>query len=140
MADTVVIPDAEEDGGTAAESAREAAVAEGAAQVRLEQAEEAANEAEAAAEVALEAAKANIEAGGAVAEATMAAEGAAQQATVSAEMVHEALQAQTAAIAALTEELKASHKQQMPAEQTKTAPKTDKPPGQQSHWYYKKLF
>jgi len=55
---------------------------------------------------------------------------------VSAEMVHEALQAQTAAISALAEELKASRKQAAPAGPPRSKPPGDEAPGKPSHWYY----
>lgn len=111
------------------EAAHAAAAAEGAAEVHTEQAAEAAGEAAAAAEVALAAAQANIESGAAVAEATEIAEAAAEQATVSAEMVHEALLAQTQAITALTEELRAGRQQTAPPAPGKRSKRDRQPSG-----------
>ena len=121
MADTVVIPGDDDAGGpsTPEQSAHEAAVAEGATAVHTENAQEAAAEAQAAAAVALAAAEANIESGAAVEQAAEQAGSSAAVASVSAEMVHEALTAQTAAINALAEELKAART---------AGPKEDKPP------------
>lgn len=128
MAEVVVSESEAPDTGTAELSAHAAAVAEGATAVQAELAAEAAGEAKAAAEVALGAAAANMEAGLAVEQATVTAEGAAQQATVSAEMVHEALQAQTAAITALTEQMAADRKAAAPPEGKRRAPR-DREPG-----------
>jgi hypothetical protein len=100
---------------TAELSAHEAAVAEGATAVNAALAVEAAGEAKDAAELALAAAQANVETGLAVADGVQSAQASADVATVSAQMVHEALTAQTAAISALTEELKASRKSARPA-------------------------
>jgi len=117
-------------GGMAVESAHAAAVAEGGAAVLAESAGESAGEAKAAAEVALSAAAANMEAGLAVAEATEVAQSSAQQATQMAQMIQDALTAQTGAINALAEELRASRKQAAPASPpSRTQP--DRPPGGQ---------
>jgi hypothetical protein len=114
---------------TAEAAAHEAAVAEGATAVQAAQAGEAAEEAKAAAELALEAAKVNVESGAAVEAGVQAAQAAAGEATVSAQMVHEALGAQTAAITALTEELRASRKQQAAPAEPRKSPPPDRAPG-----------
>ena len=93
-----------------------------------EQAAEAAGEAKAAAEVALSAAAANMETALEVAEATQVAQGSAEQATQMAQMVADALAAQTGAINALAEELRASRKSQAPAE-PRSRPAPDHEPG-----------
>lgn len=108
MADVTVETSEDVGEGIADESARMAAVAEGASAVNAGLAAQAAGEAGEAAEAALSAAQANIESGAAVADAAETAQAAAASAGVSAEMMHEALLAQTAAITALTEELRAS--------------------------------
>jgi hypothetical protein len=137
MADVLVEGD-QEAVTPAEQSAHEAAVAEGATAVQAESAAEAAEEAKLAAEVALDAARVNVESGATVAEATAQAQGAAESATVSAEMVMDALAAQGAAIAALTEEFKNSRKTAAPAE--KPAASHDRPPSgeakKRSHWYF----
>jgi hypothetical protein len=121
------------------QSAHDAAVAEGAAEVHEEHAEESADEARAAAEVAASAAQANIEAVGMAAEAAQAAEGAAGVAVEAESRVVEAIQAQSAVIASLVDELKASREaaasKPEPDKPTKTA---DKPPSKRGlgHRYY----
>src|SRR5487761_766525 len=116
MAGEIIIEGDDEAVVTPAEqSAHEAAVAEGATAVHGEIAAQAAEEAKEAASIALD---------------------AAQQATVSAEMVHDALAAQTAAITALTEELRNSRKQ-APQEGPAKKPPGDRPPGERrTHGYY----
>lgn len=110
-------------GGPAVESAHAAAVAEGAAEVHTEQAEQASGEAKAAAEVALSAAAANMETAMQVAEATEVAQSSAQEAASYAAMIQEALAAQTGAINALAEELRASRKSAVPeGKPARTAP------------------
>jgi hypothetical protein len=138
VAEVIAVGD-DDGGGTpgAAESAHVAAVAEGATIVQAQQAAESAEEAKAAAEVALAAAEASIETAVETEGATQTATVAAEQATVSAEMVHQALLAQTAAIEALTQEMKASREQarkQGPAE-PKPAAEPDTEPAK-GHWYY----
>lgn len=137
MAGEIIIEGDDEAVVTPAEqSAHEAAVAEGATAVHGEIAAQAAEEAKEAASIALDAAKANMDAALPVAAATEQAQAAAQQATVSAEMVHDALAAQTAAITALTEELRNSRKQ-APQEGPAKKPPGDRPPGERrTHGYY----
>lgn len=138
MAETVVVgSDADASGtSTAEQAAHEAAVAEGATAVHTEDAQEAAAEAKAAAEVALAAAEANITSGAAVEQAAQQADSSAAVASVSAEMVHEALTAQTAAINALAEEMKAS-RQAAPKESKGSAPPGDKAPESKIPFYYR---
>ena len=129
MADTVIVGD---EGGAAApssaeQSAHEAAVAEGATAVQAMSAAESAAEAKAAAEVALAAAEANIAGGAVVEEAAAEAAQSAAQAGVSLEMLHEALQAQGAAIEALTAEMHASRKQSAGPEKSRPAPPDQEP-------------
>lgn len=102
---TVVIP---EDGNNdqADDSAQAAAVAEGAAGVRAEQAAEAAEDATVAAELAVSAARANEETAAGTAEAAMIAENSATEAGAARDAVLVALNAQTAALSSLTEELR----------------------------------
>jgi hypothetical protein len=108
------------------ESARMAAVAEGASSVNAGIAAQAAGEAQEAAEAALSAAQANIESGAVVGEAAGQAREAAAEAASYAEMTLQALNAQTAAITALTEELRASRQPAAPPEKRK--PKRDREP------------
>lgn len=113
---------------TAEASAHVAAVAEGASAVQAQQAAESAAAAEAAAEAALIAAEENAKTAEAVIQATAQAETSAAAADISAEMVMDALKAQTAILAEVREELKASRKQATPAE-PKPAPAPDREPG-----------
>jgi hypothetical protein len=139
LADVVVSEaDAGEAGdSTAALSAHEAAVAEGATAVQAELAGEAAEEAVAAAEVALAAAEANIEAGMAVEAGVSSAAESAAVATVSADMVHEALQAQTAAIQALADELRRSREAEPKPRASHSEP--EQAPARKAPWYYRQL-
>jgi hypothetical protein len=140
VAETVVVGDDDSsDPGTAAESAHQAAVAEGATGVQTDLAQEAADQATAAAEIALGAAEANIAAGAVVESAVATADGAAAVATVSAEMVQEALAAQTAAIHALTEELALQRKAAPAPDKPKSKPAEDASPGKQVPGYYRKI-
>lgn len=140
MTETVVVGSgAPEDGAqTVAESAHEAAVAEGAVQVQAQQAAESAAEAQAAAEVALAAAEANIQSGAAVEGAVASANESAAVASISAEMVHEALQAQTAAINALAAELKAG-RQKPSKDNGDGEPPGDRTPAQKEHFINRKV-
>ena len=106
---TVVIP--EGDPAETEESAHAAAVAEGAAIVHEENAEDAAAEAAAAAAVATEAAAANLETAAGTADAAFVAESSAADAGAARDAVLEALTAQTAALSSLTEELRMSREQ-----------------------------
>lgn len=120
------------------QSAHDAAVAEGAAEVHEEQAEEHADEARAAAEVAAQAAQANI---AAVGEASEAAEVATSAATVAADAesrVVEAIQAQSAVIQSLLDEVRASREAAARPVPEKTPSKPDKPPARKGfgHRYY----
>lgn len=127
---TVVIPEGE--GGETEESAHAAAVSEGAAEVRQEQAAEAAAEAEQAAEVATEAAAINIATAEGTAEAAAVAEDSANEAGAARDAVLEALNAQTIALSSLTEELRAS-REQSTASPTPAKPKkakADRPPAE----------
>ena len=110
-------------------SAHEAAVAEGATAVIAANAQESAAEASAAAEVALAAAEANIASSDTVVQAAEQATQSAAQAGVNAEMVHEALLAQTRAIAELTAELQASRKAQAPPAEKPQRAAPDREPG-----------
>lgn len=143
MADVVVSGGGDSgDAQTVAEAAHEAAVAEGATAVNAEQAAEAAAEATAAAEIALAAAEANIEAGAAIESGVASAESSAVDAMVSAEMVHEALAAQTAAITALTDELKLQRESaaRPPKESSSSSsPAPDAEPGPKIPGYYRKI-
>jgi hypothetical protein len=112
MPEVVVTGGETEAPSTVEASAHEAAVAEGATAVIAANAEQSAAEAAAAAEVALAAADANIASADTVVQAAEQATQSAAQAGVNAEMVHEALLAQTRAIAELTAELQASRKAQ----------------------------
>ena len=139
MADVVVSEGGDTEGGGVAESAHEAAVAEGASAVLAETAVTASAEAQAAAEIALEAADANISSGQLVEQAVATANESAAVASVSADMVHEALTAQTSAIAALTEELRASRKSAGNGQAPKAAPPSgDRAPAKRGfgHKYY----
>jgi hypothetical protein len=138
MAETIIAEgDSAEQPTTAAESAHEAAVAEGATAVQTEQAAASAATATEAAEVALAAAQANMEAGAAVEGAVATANESAAVATVSAEMVHDALVAQTKAISALTEELQAQRRSLASDTKPKSKPAGDHPPAQKVPWYYR---
>lgn len=137
MPDVIVHED--EDESIEIQSAHDAAVAEGAAEVHEEQAEEHAAEAAAAAEVAAQAAQANI---AAVGEAAEAAEVATSAATIAAEAesrIVEAVQAQSAMIQSLVDELRAGRESAAatptPEKPSKTA---DKPPKRRGlgHRYY----
>ncbi len=138
MPDVIVHED--EDQGVEVASAHDAAVAEGAAEVHEEQAEEHADEARAAAEVAASAAQANIESVGQAAEAAEVATGAAEIATEAESRIVEAVQAQSAVIQSLVDELRAGReaataKPPTPEKPAKTA---DKPPERRGfgHRYY----
>lgn len=127
MADVIVRED--EDTDLEDQAAHDAAVSEGAAEVHEEQAEEHADEARAAAEVAAQAAQANIEAVGQAAEAAAVAEGAAEVATDAESRVVEAIQAQSAVIASLVDELRAGREAaQAKPQPDKPAKTADKPP------------
>jgi hypothetical protein len=56
---------------------------------------------------------------------------------VSAEMVHEALQAQTAAISALTEELQLQRKSMAQPDKKRRGGKADGEPAAKTPWYYR---
>lgn len=129
MAETVVVGDEPDSANPAEASAHEAAVAEGATAVIAANAQEAAAEASAAAEVALAAADANISSADTVVQAAEQATQSAAQAGVNAEMVHEALLAQTRAIAELTAELQASRKAQAPPQDKPRRAAPDREPG-----------
>lgn len=107
-------------------AAHDTAVAEGAVAVMAQDTQEAASQAKGAAEAALSAAASNIESGEEAVEASVVAQGAAATAQISAEMVHEALLAQTAAIAALVTEIQESRK---PVPQKPSRSRRDREPG-----------
>lgn len=134
MAEVIVSGEDEQVITPVEQSAHEAAVAEGASAVQAQAAAVAAEEAKAAAEVALSAAQANIESGQAVEAAVEQANAAGASASVSAEMVHDALKAQTAAISALTEELRADRKNNSPVPGNSGRPKPDREPGGKPRW------
>lgn len=118
----------------ASDSARAAAVAEGAAQVREELAGEHAGQAQAAAEVAIAAAEENARTAQQVIEATAAAEGSAAEAKSLTEAIAEMHDAQMAAIHALGEELRESRQAAKPAMEP-AKPTPERPPGGgQSKW------
>jgi len=102
---TVVIPD-EGEHDYSEESEHAAAVAEGAATVRAEQAAEAAEDATVAADLAVSAARANEETAAGTAEAAAVAENSATDAQAARDAVLQALNAQTVALSSLTEELR----------------------------------
>lgn len=110
------------------ESVRQAAVAEGFSAAQAGLAEEAAGDAKAAAEVALEAAQANIESVGAAAEAGAVAQEAAASAASSEDRIYEALTAQTAAITAFLDEMRASRQTPVPTSKPRKS-KRDRSPG-----------
>lgn len=137
MADVIVRED--EDAEIEDQAAHDAAVSEGAAEVHEEHAEESADEARAAAEAAAMAAQANIEAVGQAAEAAEVAEGAAGVAVEAESRVVEAVQAQSAVIQSLVDELRASREAAATTPQPETPAKTpDKPPSRKGfgHRYY----
>ena len=114
-------------------------MAEGASAVNSSNAADAAAEAKDAAALALSVAQSNIETSATITESKDAAEGAAAQASVSAQMVHEALSAQTAAIAALAEQLK-ERKQAPSGGKPFQKASSDNSPGEPARgaWFYKK--
>jgi hypothetical protein len=128
--DIVVAGDEAQAEPTTAElSAHSAAVAEGATAVQAADAAESAAEAQAAAEVALMAAEENAKTAEAVIEATAQAETSAAGAAISAEMVMDALKAQTAIIAEIREEMKASRKEAAGPAEKPSHPAPDHEPG-----------
>ena len=136
MAD-VVITDTEDEGeGLDDQAAHEAAVAQGAAQVHEEQAQQHATEADAAAEQAAAAAQATEQIAAASAEQTQQAEDAATAAILANEGIQQALAAQAAAIAALTEEIRASRTPAAPVEQEVAKAPDTEPAPRKRHWYY----
>jgi hypothetical protein len=127
MADVVISEGDSSDLGTAEGSAHAAAVAEGATAVQAEQAQQAAEEAKAAAEMALSAAQANIESGLEVQAASAAAQDSAHVSAALADEIRGALQAQSAAIAALTEQFDKHRKALAPDKPSRSKP--DREPG-----------
>lgn len=137
MPDVIVQEDT--DDSVEVQSAHDAAVSEGAAEVHEEQAEEHAAEAAAAAEVAAQAAQANIAAVGEAAEAAEVATSAAAVSVEAESRIVEAVQAQSAVIQSLVDELRAGRESAAAQPTPEKPPKTaDKPPAKRGfgHRYY----
>lgn len=137
MADVVVTGEDDQGNPAPAQSAHEAAVAEGAAGVRGEQAAESAAEAKAAAEVAIAAAEANAQTAAVAEEAAAQSAANAAASAVTLEMIHEQQAAMLQGLSALSEELKASRKPAAPKPQSTAAP--DQPPARRQNFLERRV-
>ena len=136
VADAIVLPGEGESPGAeiASQAAHDAATAEGGARVREEIAAEHAEEAQVAAAVALEVAKENAETAQAVIETGERAELAASTAEEHSKLILEALNAQSSAIAALSEQFAQARESQAPAVPEKTSAPERTPGGKKPTW------
>jgi hypothetical protein len=137
VADVVVTGDDEPGDATTAQSAHEAAVAEGAAGVRGEQAAESAAEAKAAAEVAIAAAQQNAQTAAVAEEAAAQSTANAAASAVTLEMIHEQQAALLQGLNVLAEQLKASSKPAAPQSKSPAAP--DHPPARRQHFLERRV-
>lgn len=121
MTDVVVSGDDDASVDLQAQSAHDAAVAQGAAAVHEQQAGQAAVEAAAAAEAAIQAAQANLSATDEAVAAGETAQMAAMDASASRDAILEAIGAQTGAINTLVEELRSARASAEPPAPKKTS-------------------
>ena len=116
------------------QAAHDAAVALGAAEVHEEAAEDAAGDAQASAEMAAMAAQAAGEGVAEAVEAASTAEAAAGVTVAALDGIQAAIEAQTATLGMLAEELRESRAAQAPPEEVKEPP--DNAPSEPTHGYY----
>ena len=117
-------------------SAHEAAVAQGAAEAHAVQAEGHAEAADEAAELATAAATATADLTTEAEQAAVTAQDAATQAEITAQAMLATLQAQQAAIEALTEEIRAGRTPAPEPEQEVAQTPDTEPTPRRRHWYY----
>lgn len=138
MADVIVT---DKDPGSEADSAHEAAVAEGQTQVHADNAETSATEAQIAADQASAALAQQAEVAQTAVEAAEIAHTEAERTQATSEAMYELMQQQNTTLQALAAKLLADPEPEPEPEVTEeeSAPESDEPPARKEHWYYRKM-
>lgn len=141
MADVIVTDDGDQG---PADSAHEAAVAEGQSQAHAEQASQAAAEAQTAADMANSALESQARITSEAVEAAETARSEAEKTQATSVALYELMQQQNATLQALAAKLLADPEpapepEPEPEAETENAPESDEPPAQEQHWYYRKM-